>query len=98
LKFQELDGIPVASGIDCLCNNPKGCGYYCHSGNPCEKFKPNFKFEKMKEAEINPAGIDYEKDYFKPQKSDLELKIEKLEEKILELESKITPIKEKEVK
>lgn len=93
LKFQkDMDDIPTANGIDCMCDHPKNCGYSCHSGIPCELFKPNNIFEKTKTNHngIEPKDIDFEKDYFAPVKSEQELKIEELEERIAKLESKIT--------
>jgi len=92
-KEKELPvDIDNMEGIDCLCDNPKGCGYSCHSGTPCEIFKPNFRFDFLKTKEGLESANLFDWDYVTViEKSELE----SLQEEVQDLKLRLETLEEK---
>lgn len=90
VSFDE-DGMPIINGVDCMCDVAKCPNKYsCHSGTPCELFKPNERFGIWQEqGEKAATEVDWDKEYIVERpKSELELKIEELESRLAALEDK----------
>jgi len=97
LKFAvDPRGIPTPICICCFCGASKetknACGKTCcRTGQECEQYVPdNARLQRHASLPaaslIDPGSADYERDYFKPAKSEQELKIEELENRIKDLE------------